>query len=512
MSNPVSNFLDNYEFKNPQDALCGSNGIFTVVKDLQNQALQYVALGKNSINQVLEVIDQVQIVMDLIQNSPEILISQLQQEALNIVSQTALANPESALATVLELRAAYQEAGPAAERIIDNVQQFINDPLNTPLDVCNDIPNLIKIGDTFVEFPKKAIQADPTKEIENIKETIIKEYETIFDNPTTVSEEKLEEQFEQTIPTAPKYPLPDVRNDVVLASRIPVTSPITNFAPGSAHEAALIQAGKPSTGSSPSQPGISPGEAADINRNNPPPPSLANPFPEGRQFVSDDFKPSKYARNIAAKINSLHPSVRGRFAAGVQDYIKNNFPERDINVTEGYRSPERSAQLAASGIRAAPAGKSWHNYGAAMDMAIYVNGRYDDGRRGVTEYTGLARQSMQKYGLANDLSGDTGHVYVRAFGKGVPKAVQEKQTTIAQLAGSSGLSPVDNEPPATAVAQANVTREGNTTTVDTREVQRAARNKAISDALAEGKSAQEAERLGAIAGNNAGTEALKGLT
>lgn len=491
------------------DLACGQDGIFTQVKQIQTFVQQQIMVGRNFYNSVLSTVNQVQTVIDQLKE-PDLLISLLQQEALNIVSKAALSDPDGAVASILELRAAYQSAGPAAERILDNLEQFIKDPLNTPLDVCNDIPNLVKIGETFVEFPSKALQADPSKALESIKETVIKEYETIFDNPTTVSEELLEEQFEQTIPTAPKYPLPDVRNDVILASRVPSSSPIVNFGPGAANEAALIQAGRAATPSTPSSGGTSAAQVASASQNTVPPPSLANPFPEGRQFTSQDFAPSKYARNIASKINSLHPSIRGRFAAGVQDYIKNNHPTRDINVTEGYRSPERSAQLAASGIRAAPAGKSWHNYGAAMDIAIYVNGKYDDGRRGVTEYTGLARQSMQKYGLINDLKGDTGHVYVRSFGKGVPGAVQRKETTIAQLAGQKGLSPVETESP-TAVAQANVTQEGNTTTIDVRSIQRAARDKAISDALAQGKSIQEAERLGEIAGNSAGTEAFRNL-
>lgn len=474
------------------DLACGQDGIFTQVKQIQTFVQQQIMVGRNFYNNVLDTIDQVQDVIEQLKE-PDLLISLLQQEALNIVSKTVLENPEDALQSILELRAAYQSAGPAAERIIDNLEQFIKDPLNTPLDVCNDIPNLVKIGETFVEFPRKALQADPSKTLENVKETVIKEYETIFDNPTTVSEELLEEQSEQTIPTASKYPLPDIQNDIAVSACVPGG---VTLGPGAANRAAYAKAS---------------GDMSSM-ASMPPPPSLANPFPEGRQFTAQDFAPSKYARNIASKINSLHPSVRGRFAAGIQDYIKNNYPTRDINVTEGYRSPARSAQLAASGIRAAPAGKSWHNYGAAMDIAIYVNGKYDDGRRGVTEYTGLARQSMQKYGLANDLRGDTGHVYVSAFGKGVPKAVQQKQTTIAQLAGQNGLAPVPTESPATAIAQAGVTQDGNTTVIDVSGVQREARNKAISDALAQGKSIQEAERLGAIAGNNAGTEALKNLT
>jgi uncharacterized protein YcbK (DUF882 family) len=504
------------------ELLCGQDGIFTQIKDAQLKAQQLYMQGKNVVDSIENTIDEIENIIDTIQNAPDVIVSRLQQEVLNIISVTALNNPEGALAQVLELRAKYQEAGPAVERVLDNVERFIEDPLNNPLDVCNDIPNIIEIGETFVEFPKKALQADPSKELENIKQTIVEEYLDIFDNPTTVSEELLEENFEQTIPTAAKYPVPDVTNDIILSGVVPIEQ-ATNLGPGSAHQAAIVNAGKAATASAPATAGTSTAEVVATNKSTPPPPSLANPFPEGKQFVADDFKPSKYARNIASKINSLHPSIRGRFAAGVQDYIKNNFPTRDINATEGYRSPERSAQLAASGIRAAPAGKSWHNYGAAMDIAIYVNGKYDDGRRGVTEYTGLARQSMQKYGLINDLKGDTGHVYVQSFGKGVPRSVQRKEVDINQYASSKGLSPAVEQPtavaastnetaPTTTPGGAIITKEGNTTTIDIRTAQRAARNKAISDALAEGKSSAEAESLGEIAGNRAGRDALRGIT
>jgi len=499
------------------ELLCGQDGLFTQIKGFQNTVQQYVMLGKNALNSVEQVIGEVETVVNVIQNAPEVLVSRLQQEALNIVSQSVLANPEGAIATILELRAAYQAAGPAAERILDNIEQFINDPLNTSLDVCNDIPNLVQIGNTFLEFPKKALQADPTKEVENIKLTIIKEYEDIFDNPVTVSEELLQTQFEQVIPTHPKYPIPDVKNDVILASRIPITSSAINLGPGSAHTAALINSGTPATDNTPVIPGLSPVEIIDSNKTTLPPPSLANPFPEGQQFVQQDFAPSKYAKNIASKVNQLDPAIRGLFAAGLQDYIKNNYPQRDINVTETYRSPERSNQLRASGIRAAAGGFSWHNFGAAMDVAIYVGGRYDDGRRGVTEYVGLARQSMQKYGLINDLDGDSGHFYVASFGQTVPQSLRDGTETVASLSSSNGISTTAVASVTTQdnIAQANITQqqgsEENVVRVSVSEAQREARNEAIANALAEGKSNAEAERLGAIAGNLAGAEALRNI-
>lgn len=490
--------------------LCGQDGIFTRIKEAQNQVQQIVMLGKNFINAVETTIAEIETFIRVLRESPDKIISQLQQEALNIISVTALNNPEGAIAQILELRAKYQEAGPAVQRVLDNLEQFVRDPLNTPLDVCNDIPNLVQIGETFVEFPKKALQADPTKEVENIKETIINEYLNIFDNSPTISEEKIQTQKEQETPTAPKFPVPDVGNDVVLGGVIPPEIAF-NPGPGQAQKAAELQAGvitpRPQARTAPAG-AAAPASSQPAARApaGPPPPTLANPFPEGKQFTATDFAPSRYAKNIAKQINSLHPVLRGRFAAGIQDYLQANHPGRDINITEGFRTPERSAQLRASGIRAAAAGRSWHNYGAAADVAIYVDGKWDDGRRGDREYTGLARASMQKYGLINDLRGDSGHFYIQAFGAGVPNALFRGETNIASLAASKGINEIASQP-----APLTVANTQRTIVYDVTGPQRAARDKAIADALAQGKSRAEAESLGEIAGNRAGTEALRNI-
>lgn len=315
------------------DLACGQEGIFTKIKQIQTFAQQKVMLGINFYNSVLDTINQVQVLIDQLQD-PDLLISLLQQEALNIVSQSILQDPTSAnaLATIANLRAAYQNAGPAAERIIDNLEQFINDPLNTPLDVCNDIPNLIKIGETFVEFPRKALQADPTKTLENIQEAIVKEYLDIFNNPATRGEDSLDEEPEQAVRTVSKYPVPDVLNDIIISGRVPV-SQAYSLGPGAASRAALSQAN------------TTPLDILSENKSTPSSiPSIANPFPEGKQYVAAEFAPSKNAKNIAAKINCLHPICRDRFAEAIKEFLKTNL-DYDINIAEGLRVPYGSANI-----------------------------------------------------------------------------------------------------------------------------------------------------------------------
>jgi hypothetical protein len=65
----------------------------------------------------------------------------------------------------------------------------------------------------------------------------------------------------------------------------------------------------------------------------------------------------------------LHPG----FLADVEAFFAQ--APHDFYVTEAYRSPERSAKLyaaykAGTGPKAAPAGKSAHNFGLAIDVAL----------------------------------------------------------------------------------------------------------------------------------------------
>lgn len=313
------------------DLLCGQNGLFTQIKEAQTEIQQYVMLGKNFVDSIQTTITQIQTYIKAIKETPSIIVSQLQQEALNIITKEALINPEGSLAQILQLRTAYEQAGPAAQRVIDNLERFIKDPLNTPLDVCNDIPNLIKIGEVFIEYPKKAIQADPTKSIENIQEIIKKDYLKIFNNPATSSETSLSKAPEQVIRTIPRYPVPDVLNDVAIAGRVPINR--TTLGPGSAHQAALSQAGN------------TPSQIQAANRSSPPiTPSISNPNPQGDQYSVVDFAASKNATSIASKINTLDPAVRRNFAEAIKSFLASN-PDFDINIAEGYRNAYGSANI-----------------------------------------------------------------------------------------------------------------------------------------------------------------------
>lgn len=70
----------------------------------------------------------------------------------------------------------------------------------------------------------------------------------------------------------------------------------------------------------------------------------------------------------------IHPDLREKIEA-IQEVMRDE--GFDLRPVEGYRSPERQAALlaSASGVTSVGAWSSCHNYGLALDAAIYVNGK-----------------------------------------------------------------------------------------------------------------------------------------
>lgn len=142
------------------DTLCGESGIVNQINETQDKIREAVTTGKNAINAVKGFAEEVETLSDAIQNNPGVVERRLQEDIRNILTREALANPAGTIAKLLAIRAAYQEAGPAIDRIIENVQQFIEDPLNTPLNLCKDIPNIVKVGDEVKELAAPSVVPD----------------------------------------------------------------------------------------------------------------------------------------------------------------------------------------------------------------------------------------------------------------------------------------------------------------------------------------------------------------
>lgn len=70
----------------------------------------------------------------------------------------------------------------------------------------------------------------------------------------------------------------------------------------------------------------------------------------------------------------VHPDLREKIEAIQEVMTDEGF---DLRPVEGYRSPERQTALlaSASGVTSVGAWSSCHNYGLAMDAAVYVDGK-----------------------------------------------------------------------------------------------------------------------------------------
>lgn len=140
---------------------------------------------------------------------------------------------------------------------------------------------------------------------------------------------------------------------------------------------------------------------------------------EAKIYLSDNnlfdvsyFGPP-YASGIAEKINTLHPKVRERFANAMRDLTKNE-DFREVGLTFKITSALRSIalqqalynKLKPQGKPVAFPGNSWHNYGCAIDIAIFLDGVYETNPR---YYVGVARQIFAKYNMHNPFNNDSIH-------------------------------------------------------------------------------------------------------
>ena len=120
-----------------------------------------------------------------------------------------------------------------------------------------------------------------------------------------------------------------------------------------------------------------------------------------------------YAKDTAKKVNTLHPKVRERFAKAIRD-VQNDPELLAMDGTARFTFATRTfAEQAAlrkkfenGGPRAAPAGRSWHNYKCACDIVLIVGKKAQWNSKW---YTGIIRGHFLKYGLENYIKNDSGH-------------------------------------------------------------------------------------------------------
>lgn len=143
---------------------------------------------------------------------------------------------------------------------------------------------------------------------------------------------------------------------------------------------------------------------------------LADLVTKVEPLTVEDFAGFTQISNVpraVEQLNSLTPEMRRRVAGAMVDFDKAySGTDTKLLLSEGYRSNERSAALRASGIQAAGAGNSWHNYGMAIDVLGVQNGNViQNNNSGFYKGTNSKLEEiMAQHGLHNNQgAGDTGH-------------------------------------------------------------------------------------------------------
>jgi hypothetical protein len=160
-------------------------------------------------------------------------------------------------------------------------------------------------------------------------------------------------------------------------------------------------------------------------------------------LTADYFAPSRYGKRTAENLNTLDPSVRIVFAKAIKAFITRYYSEGwDMSVSECLRPLARSQALydaykAGTGPQAASPGNSWHNYGAAADILIYKDGKWDSLNK-LGAYTGFAQQFLRTVGIHNNAgANDSGHFVPVQMSVGVPRAVKTGALKISDIMSKS---------------------------------------------------------------------------
>lgn len=159
------------------DKLCGQSGVITAIVDTQNIIKQLAGGGAREAAAIRAAIGTFK---NNVRNltDKKILKQRLQAELFAIIAQ-ARSNPDAALGRLESLKAAYRGGGASVDNAIRKVRAFIRDPLNNPLDICNDIDNVVKYGNEVYKIanPAKTPDINPQRDVLesfDIKESLSK--------------------------------------------------------------------------------------------------------------------------------------------------------------------------------------------------------------------------------------------------------------------------------------------------------------------------------------------------
>lgn len=123
------------------------------------------------------------------------------------------------------------------------------------------------------------------------------------------------------------------------------------------------------------------------------PPVSAPPVSRVDQLLRERYKMSNQDF-----LNGLNPTTRPVFTAFVKDIQDLGYT---VDITSGYRTFQRSAELKKEDSRNATPGFSSHNYGTALDLVLIKDGKtvMKNATRAAWLATGVPQLAKTKYGM-----------------------------------------------------------------------------------------------------------------
>ncbi len=81
-----------------------------------------------------------------------------------------------------------------------------------------------------------------------------------------------------------------------------------------------------------------------------------------------------YNKMTERRLNSVHTVIKEKFS-NIEKQIEKKFPQYEYEVISGYRTKEHQDWLYRNGKTPAKGGNSFHNYGLAIDVVPFKNGK-----------------------------------------------------------------------------------------------------------------------------------------
>ncbi len=147
------------------DILCGQSGIITQIINSQKVIKGFIDLGALEILAIKAWVSTLKINIKNLTDK-KILKQRLQTEILIIITREIESNPDGIPGRLSRLNEIYRDGGESVNNAIRKVEEFIKDPINNPIDICNDIDNIVRYGNEVyrIATPSKSPDSSPKRD------------------------------------------------------------------------------------------------------------------------------------------------------------------------------------------------------------------------------------------------------------------------------------------------------------------------------------------------------------